>query len=669
MLLAREATHSARKVLFRSGAHVDGGGAVPVVLTPPVVPRRGGGKPSAPDRHRAVLSTAPGGTVVFFSMATSFAAAALGAEGLAADVTMLIGNGYVPGHAELALDLVRTEPGVRWLLTGRVRHETPAVGGARSRSPRRETVHMTDSTLFRGGQVYTPADPFATALLVDDGRVAWVGSDDASASFAADTVVDLDGALVTPAFVDAHVHTSATGLALTGPDLADARTLTEALDAVARFAATLPGDAVVLGHGWDETHWPEHRPPTAAELDRATGGRAGYLSRADVHSAVVSPSLLTGLDALPGFDPAGHVRIDAHHAVRAVALGTVTAAQRTDAQRAARARAASLGIAALHECGGPDIAGEADFTGLLALAAAEPGPLVFGYWGELRAAGKARELGAAGAGGDLFVDGALGSHTAHLTSPYADGVGDSRGHAYLDVDEIAQHLVDCARLQVQAGFHAIGDAAIAAVLAGFAGAAREIGADVLRGGRHRLEHAELLDPAMIALMAQYGVVASVQPGFDAAWGGTDGMYAERLGAERAAALNPFAALAGAGVPIAFGSDAPVTPLGPWEAVRAAVYHRTPGHRMAARAAFTAHTRGGWRAGRDDEAGTLVPGAPAHLAVWAAGDLVIATADDRVARWSTDPAAGVLGLPDVAPGTPLPTCLRTVVGGTTVYARE
>ncbi|HEY8481989.1 MAG TPA: L-erythro-3,5-diaminohexanoate dehydrogenase [Spirillospora sp.] len=69
--------------------------------------------------HGAILATAPGGTVVFFSMATSFPAAALGAEGLAADVTMLIGNGYVPGHAEIALDLVRSEPAVRALFTAR----------------------------------------------------------------------------------------------------------------------------------------------------------------------------------------------------------------------------------------------------------------------------------------------------------------------------------------------------------------------------------------------------------------------------------------------------------------------------------------------------------------------------------------------------------------------
>ncbi|MFI6263576.1 zinc-binding alcohol dehydrogenase [Micromonospora sp. NPDC051006] len=70
--------------------------------------------------HGAVLATADGGTVIFFSMATSFAAAALGAEGLAADVTMLVGNGYVPGHAELALGLLRAEPGVRRLFESRL---------------------------------------------------------------------------------------------------------------------------------------------------------------------------------------------------------------------------------------------------------------------------------------------------------------------------------------------------------------------------------------------------------------------------------------------------------------------------------------------------------------------------------------------------------------------
>lgn len=71
----------------------------------------------------AILSTAQGGTVIFFSMATSFSAAALGAEGLAADVTMLIGNGYVPGHAAYAVDLLRTHAGVRSLFESRLGRE------------------------------------------------------------------------------------------------------------------------------------------------------------------------------------------------------------------------------------------------------------------------------------------------------------------------------------------------------------------------------------------------------------------------------------------------------------------------------------------------------------------------------------------------------------------
>ena len=77
----------------------------------------------------AILATAQGGTVIFFSMATSFTAAALGAEGVASDVTMLVGNGYVPGHAELALDLIRTEPAVRAIFQRRLdEHSSPNQG-------------------------------------------------------------------------------------------------------------------------------------------------------------------------------------------------------------------------------------------------------------------------------------------------------------------------------------------------------------------------------------------------------------------------------------------------------------------------------------------------------------------------------------------------------------
>lgn len=530
--------------------------------------------------------------------------------------------------------------------------------------------------LLRGGFVYTPTDPFATAILIDGDTVAWVGEESAADSFAdgADEVVDLGGALVTPAFTDAHVHTTATGLALTGLDLTGAGSLPEALARTAAYAAAHPADRVMLGHGWDESGWPERRPPTRAELDRATGGRPLYLSRTDVHSAAVSSglaALVPGLAGLPGHDPQAPLTRDAHHAVRRAAYAAVTPAQREAAQREALRHAAAQGIGSVHECAGPDISSQDDLTGLLARAAAGDGPRVLGYWAEpVRTPAdldRLRDLGAVGAGGDLFVDGSLGSHTACLHAPYADDAA-TTGVSYLDAETITRHLLLCTQGGVQAGFHAIGDAAVDAVVAGVRAAAEAAGLDRVRALRHRVEHAELLTDAAIAGFAEFGLVASVQPAFDAAWGGPDGMYAARLGAERAAALNPYAALTRAGVPLALGSDSPVTPLDPWGAVRAAAFHRTPGHRISARAAFTGHTRGGWRAVGRDDAGVLVPGAPADYAVWSVGDLVVQAPDERVANWSTDPRSGTPGLPDLTPGRDLPTALRTVVGGRTVHLR-
>jgi predicted amidohydrolase YtcJ len=138
-------------------------------------------------------------------------------------------------------------------------------------------VPATTSTLYRGGHVRTPDHPAATALLVRGGAVAWIGrDDDAPTGSEPVEVVDLDGALVTPAFVDAHVHATSTGLALTGLDLTGTASLAEALKRVETAGRQARG-GVLLGHGWDETTWPEHRAPTRQELDRASYGGVVYL--------------------------------------------------------------------------------------------------------------------------------------------------------------------------------------------------------------------------------------------------------------------------------------------------------------------------------------------------------------------------------------------------------
>ena len=518
----------------------------------------------------------------------------------------------------------------------------------------------TSTTLYRGGQVHSPADPGATALLVTGPAVSWVGTD--AGAPAADRTVELAGALVTPAFVDAHVHATDTGLAVTGLDLSGTRSAGQLLAAVAGAAGRLPAGAVVLGHGWDESTWEDPTPPDAAALDRAAGGRMVYAAQASLHSAVCSAALVPHAQGQPGFDPAGWQRREAHHAVRAVALGAVGPAQRAAAQRAALRRAAALGIAAVHECGGPGISSESDFTGLLALAGDpdQPTPEVYGYWGELQAAAKAKELGAAGAGGDLFADGALGSRTAHLRAPYQDGDGGA-GHGYLSADQVRDHLLDCHAHDLPGGFHAIGDAALATVLAGFAAAAGKLGVEQLRSARHRIEHAELVDRHLIAAMVEHGVIASAQPAFDRLWGGEHQMYAQRLGTDRALAANPLGGMHSVGVALAFGSDSPVTPLDPWGSVRAAAWHHNPAHRVSVRAAFAAHTRGGWRAVGQDPHGVLTPGAPATFAVWDTpagreGTLPVLLAADPQARGPHDP-------------TPLPACRRTVLRGVTIYDAE
>jgi predicted amidohydrolase YtcJ len=507
-------------------------------------------------------------------------------------------------------------------------------------------------TLLRGGRIHPIPGidaPPVSAMVVEDERVVWLGEDPEAAG--ADEVVELGGHLVLPAFVDAHTHTTETGLALRGVDLTDSVSLADALDRLATAAKAGAGRPV-LGHGWDERRWPEGRPPTRAELDRASYGGVVYLSRVDVHSAVVSSALAATahLRDFAGWSEDGRVERDAHHAARSATRDGLGPVLRRELQVDALSAAAAVGIGMVNEMSAPHIASEDDLHQLLALSAKRPDlPIVVPYRGELvSTVAEARALRATfsrpgqmplvGLAGDLCADGSIGSHTAALREPYADDPTTS-GYAYVTWEQVRDHVVACAGAGLAAGFHVIGDAALDAVVSGFSAAAEIVGVETIRSGPHQLEHVEMADAGAIRELSRLAIAVSVQPVFDAWWGGDSGLYAARLGQERGTRLNPFADFDAAGILTMLGSDTPVTPYDPWGAIRAFAHHRTAAQRLDVKAGLRAHS------------GSLSVGQSASYAVW---DV---------------PGGLVDGVPDLSAGSPDPTCLRTVLRGRLAYQRE
>ncbi|WP_230119393.1 amidohydrolase family protein, partial [Arthrobacter sp. Bi83] len=418
--------------------------------------------------------------------------------------------------------------------------------------------------------------------------------------------------------------------------------------------------------------------PGPDELERAAAGRPVFLSRVDAHSALVSPALAATarLDELDGFAASGHVKRQAHAAARQAARSLPAAALRGHQRRALK-EAAANGYVALAEMGAPHIGSVLDLQLAagwnIAAESDTPMPEVLPYWGQLvsskaEAEALLAELGVPvrGLAGDLNIDGSIGSRTASLREPYADAPGE-RGTAYLSTDEAAAHLAACSVLGIQGGFHVIGDAGLDAALDALEQAAAEVGEQRIRAAGHRFEHVEMADAEAIARLGKYAVTVSVQPAFDAAWGGPGKLYEQRLGARRRH-MNPFASFYSAGVPVCFGSDSPVTPLRPWATVRACLEHNNPAERISARAAFLGHTRAGWRAARhaNPMAGQLVPGAPATFAVWDVEELMVQVADGRVQSWSTDPRARTPLLPALDTGSD-PRCLQTVRDGLELHS--
>lgn len=526
-------------------------------------------------------------------------------------------------------------------------------------------------TLVTGATIYTglasESEP-PTALLSDGDRITWLGSDAEAQSHAAQEgveVVDAQGALLTPGFCDAHVHLTMTGQGLDGIDLSRTRSLAEAL-ALIESAARHTRGRPIYAHSWDETKWPERRPATNTELDRATYGGVVYMPRIDAHSASVSSAMaaVARVHGIDGWDGAGVVTRDAFAAVTNAFTSGMTVKDREHYLDLALRAAAERGITLVHETGAEHLTNYDDVHHVLE-AGQRPGRTeTVAYWGllvddEARASELAHHLGVLGLAGDLCADGSFGSRTAHVHSPYLDDDGEPTqacGYGYLKIEQIRDHVVACTRAGIQAGGHVIGDAALETMAAGFAAAAEVVGMDAMRAAQHRWEHVELPSASVMATMADLGIWASMQPAFDSSWGGEDGMYAERLGVDRALQVVPMADMAAAGVNLAFGSDSPVTPLDPWGGVQAAVNHHNPAQRLSVEQAFAAHTVGGYQlAGRDG--GNLRVGGPATYVIW----------DESAHAWPRTEG----GLPDFSQegSQSTPMARRTVVNGHVAFDRE
>ena len=476
---------------------------------------------------------------------------------------------------------------------------------------------MTDTTLFVGGRVYTEGR-YAEALLVEDGRVAAVGSGEEvrrSAAIGAERV-DLAGGLVIPGLADAHLHIGDLTRAERMFDASTSASIPALARRLSAWAEAHPGTAIV-GGGLDPGRLAERRWPTTEELDAAVRDRPVVLYHPSGHAALVnSAALERGVGPPPSRAVAGVPRgVLVEEQLEELGAWVEEAVPLTaEAVEATAHRLVRLGITAVGtmSTGGDELAllQRLDEAGRLPLQVRAYPVLADGI-PDVRSSGTNGGGHCTVVGVKAFLDGAFGPRTASLEEPYADDPS-TRGVDRGDDAVLEVALEEARAAGLAPALHAIGDRAVAR-------AVRLL--SKIRPGNPpaRIEHASLVPPALFEPLHRLGASLVVQPGFLL----SDIWLQERLGVPRARWAYPFRSLGDRSIPLAGSSDAPYDRLDPWEAMRAAVRRRddlgrsanpSPDEAVSETEAFSLFTQGASQAMGDRERGRLAVGSPADLVV-------------------------------------------------------
>ena len=416
--------------------------------------------------------------------------------------------------------------------------------------------------------------------------------------------VDLDGRCVVPGFTDAHLHSVEWALSLRRLDLASTRCHADVIAAV----AAEPGEGWIIGAGWRESLWPAGDPrPHRLALDAATGRPCALLAH-DYHSLWLSSAAIAEL-GLPSEGivdrDAGILREDASWDT----WGRLPRPDESDLDAAMRAA-----VEAAHRRG---VTGVHDFQRDQGLASWQRIGARLRVWASLPAArlDEIVELGLRSGLGDrylqigmvkAFADGTLGSRTASMLEPFADG---GTGEALLAPDELSELADRCGRAGLDLAVHAIGDAANRAVLDALETTRASWQAT---GCRPRIEHCQLLDPADVPRFAELGVIASMQP----CHAPSDRVVAQAAWGSRCETAYALGSLHRSGARLCFSSDAPIEPVDPLGGVQAAATRDWPEAESIPPAVALDGFWGGaaWARHAEHRSGRLLPGYDADLVV-------------------------------------------------------